>query len=110
MNLKGKKLVVTGAESGIGRAIAQRCVSLGAKVCVAGYDAVGLKETVNSANLTAGGRIVDFQLDIRDGQAVKEMYDFACAEFEGITGVVANAGVVALTTIEQIEFSEWERI
>ena len=65
---------------------------------------------MNSANLTTGGRVIDFQLDIRNGAAVKEMYDFACAEFAGITGVVANAGVVALSPIEQIEFSEWERI
>ena len=41
MDLKGKKLVVTGAESGIGRAIALKCASLGANVCVAGYDAAG---------------------------------------------------------------------
>jgi NAD(P)-dependent dehydrogenase (short-subunit alcohol dehydrogenase family) len=110
MDLTGKKLVVTGSESGIGRAIALRCVSLGAAVCVAGYDAAGLRETVNYANLTTGGRIIEFQLDIRDGAAVTAMYDFACAEFGGITGVVANAGVVALSSIEQIEFSEWERI
>jgi NAD(P)-dependent dehydrogenase (short-subunit alcohol dehydrogenase family) len=110
INLANKSIVVTGAESGIGRAIALRCVSLGARVCAAGYDTSGLQETVQQADLSNGGRIVDFKVDIRDNAAVESMYEFVCSQFDGLSGVVANAGVIALAPFEEMELSEWERV
>jgi NAD(P)-dependent dehydrogenase (short-subunit alcohol dehydrogenase family) len=103
INLANKSIVVTGAESGIGRAIALRCVSLGARVCAAGYDTSGLQETVQQADLSNGGRIVDFKVDIRDNAAVESMYEFVCSQFDGLSGVVANAGVIALAPFEEME-------
>ncbi|CAB3779962.1 SDR family NAD(P)-dependent oxidoreductase [Pararobbsia alpina] len=110
IDLKSKSVVVTGAESGIGRAIALRCASLGAKVCAAGYDAAGLRETVALAELSNGGRIIDFQLDIRDTAAIAAMYETTRVEFGQLDAVVANAGVVALSPFEEVQLADWERI
>jgi NAD(P)-dependent dehydrogenase (short-subunit alcohol dehydrogenase family) len=110
IDLRNKSIVVTGAESGIGRAIALRCASLGGMVCAAGYDAAGLKETVGQADLSNGGQIIDFQVDIRQPSAIEAMFDLTCERFGGLTSVVANAGVISLAPFEELTLAEWERI
>jgi NAD(P)-dependent dehydrogenase (short-subunit alcohol dehydrogenase family) len=110
IDLRNKTIVVTGAESGIGRAVALQCTSLGAKVCAAGYDEAGLKETVSQADLSGGGQIVDFRVDIRQPSAIEAMFDFTCGRFGELTSVVANAGVISLAPFEEQTLAEWERI
>lgn len=109
-NLKDKSVVVTGAESGIGRAVALRCLSLGANVCAAGFQSDGLTETLELGDLSAGGRMVKFELDIRDEGKVTSLYAFTIQKFGRLDAVVANAGVIALAPFETIDISEWERI
>jgi NAD(P)-dependent dehydrogenase (short-subunit alcohol dehydrogenase family) len=108
--LQDKTVVVTGAESGIGRAIALACAEAGARVCAAGLMAEGLKETVAKAQPRNGGRIVDFALDIRDPKQVAALFDFVLAELGPLDAVVANAGVIALGAFDEISLEEWERI
>jgi len=110
IDLRNKSIVVTGAESGIGRAIALQCASLGAKVCAAGYDVAGLKETLSLADLSSGGQIVEFQVDIRQPSAIEAMFDFTCDRFGELTGVVANAGIISLAPFEELSLAEWDRM
>lgn len=50
-DLTGKNILITGASSGIGRAVAIECSKLGAQLIVTGRDNERLQETLNSATL-----------------------------------------------------------
>lgn len=108
--LRNKTVVVTGAESGIGRAIAIACAAAGAKVCAAGLMADGLKETAAQAQARPGGSIIDYRVDIRDAEQVEALFAFVTGRLGPLDGVVANAGVIALRPFEEISLDEWDRI
>jgi len=86
--LDGKLAVVTGAGSGIGRALAVKLARAGARLALADLDAVGLAETAR----LAGGAVFASSLDVSDRGAVR-----AFAEAVGAQGgadlVVNNAGI-----------------
>ena len=87
--LHGKTVLVTGASSGIGRAIAVECARVGARIVVAGRDQGRLDETL--AQLEGGGHTV-FAGDLTD-PAQLDLLVSACG---GVDGVVHAAGISAL--------------
>lgn len=98
MDLTNKTIIVTGAESGIGRAIAVTCAELGASVVVAGLLAEGLDQTV----ALAGDRAMPVQVDITREDHVAALFERATARYGTLHGVVANAGISGRKT----EFSD----
>ena len=90
--LSGKRTIVTGAGSGIGRASAQLFAAEGAAVLAVDRSEAGVAETV--ATITgAGGRAVALAADVGDEAAVKAYVERAVAEFGGLDVVYANAGI-----------------
>ena len=104
--LAGQTVVITGAASGIGRALAERMSARGSPVAIVDQDAGGLEET------TAGlsGRVLSEQLDVRDRQGqfafAAKVRDWAPAP---IGAVFNNAGVAVSSTVADaaIEDDEW---
>lgn len=88
----GRTFVVTGAGTGIGRAIAQRLASDGARVALMARDASRLTETADAIR-EAGGEASVHACDIRDGAQVDAAFDAAAAALGPFTGLVANAGI-----------------
>lgn len=86
MQLQNKVAIVTGAASGIGRAIADDFISQGAKVV---YSDVN-----NVDNLEAQGRY--FQADVSKSEDIKNLIDFAISEFGTLDIMVNNAGIGSL--------------
>lgn len=94
-DLSGKVVIVTGAETGIGRAIALRLAGDGASVTAAGINSDGLAETLDLARQAdAGERVLTMAVDIREDDQVQAMVDDTVAKFGRLDAAVANAGVM----------------
>src|SRR5258706_13602653 len=91
VKLKDKATIVTGAASGIGRAIAEACAREGARVAVVDLNAAGARETV-AAIEKAGGIAAAWPLDITDVPAVERMAEEVAARWGGVHVLVNCAG------------------
>jgi NAD(P)-dependent dehydrogenase (short-subunit alcohol dehydrogenase family) len=89
--LTGKIAIVTGANRGIGKAIALRLAEEGAQVVVTARDAALLKQTVDQIQ-TSGGAATSIAADLRDKQAASQVVDFTVGRFAGVHILVNNAG------------------
>jgi len=88
----GRVAVVTGAGSGIGRALANALAAGGAIVCLSDIDPAGLAET--HSLVTGPARQVRADLvDVVDRRAVQDYADLLAGEFPAIHLVINNAGV-----------------
>lgn len=90
--LAGKRLIITGAASGIGRATSLMAAEQGAAIVAVDY-ADGVEETAREIN-SAGGKGVGIKADISDESQVEGFVQRAIDELGGIDGIYANAGVV----------------
>jgi len=102
--LEGRKVVITGAASGIGRATLDLFLREGAKV--AALDANGA--VIDSMARELG--ILGIHVDITSEESVKAAIERAAGELGGIDGLVNSAGVVALHPIEETSLEVWRRV
>ncbi len=70
--LKGKKILVTGGGTGLGKSMTQRFLELGAEVAICGRREAVLKEAAADLMQKTGGKVTAFPLDIRVAEAVDE--------------------------------------
>ncbi len=92
MKLKGKVVVVTGAGSGIGRALAKGLIARGARVAAVDLRQEGLDEL--SAELDVGERLSRHVLDVTDADAVQALPESVIASHGAVDGVINNAGII----------------
>jgi NAD(P)-dependent dehydrogenase (short-subunit alcohol dehydrogenase family) len=106
----GRRLLVTGAASGIGRAAAERLAAGGAAVACVDVDGDGLAATV-AAIAGAGGHAVPLAADVAKPTAVGRAVDAAAFELSGLDGLANVAGIGYLTgDIVQTAPETWERV
>ncbi len=89
-NLEGRVIAVTGAASGIGRALAQTLARRGARLALADRDAAGLAET---AAMLGNAHVMTRAFDVTDTAALQGFIDGAAAEFGQLDGLINNAGL-----------------
>jgi NAD(P)-dependent dehydrogenase (short-subunit alcohol dehydrogenase family) len=106
---RGKVAVVTGAGSGLGRALACGLAERGAAVAVSDIDARGLAETAAMVR-TAGARVLCAQVDVSDRTAVHAHADAVHAAFGIVHQVYNNAGTAYVGPFEQVEYAAFERV
>jgi NAD(P)-dependent dehydrogenase (short-subunit alcohol dehydrogenase family) len=95
MSLTEKVIVVTGAGSGIGRAIALECARASAKVVIADLAEAAARETQSLiASERGASAVIAVPTDIRQESAVKALFEKTRQSFGDIDGVVANAGII----------------
>jgi NAD(P)-dependent dehydrogenase (short-subunit alcohol dehydrogenase family) len=88
--LKGQRILVTGGGTGLGRAMTERFVSLGASCFICGRRQSVVEQTALDVMQAHGGSVKAFGLDIRDAAAVDAMVEEIFEEAP-LTGLVNNA-------------------
>ncbi len=105
---EGKVVAITGAGSGIGRALAQNLAARGAKLALAGLTLDALEETV--ALLPQGTKVTCTELDVASRKQVFAFADQIVAEFGQVDYIVNNAGTSVLATVEHVTIEEIEKV
>ena len=106
-NFRGKIAAITGAGSGIGRALAQELARRGAHLALSDIDEVGLAETVTLCE-GAGVKVTSTVLDVADKDAVFAWADQTADEHGQVNMIVNNAGVDLAATFEGSSYDDFE--
>ena len=109
LGIHDKVVIITGASSGIGEATARILASHGARV-VLGARRTERLETLAALIRTAGG-VAEYQaLDVTKRSQLEDIVALAKSRFGRVDVIVNNAGVMPLSTLEQLKVDEWERM
>ncbi|MGN6723559.1 MAG: SDR family NAD(P)-dependent oxidoreductase [Marmoricola sp.] len=109
-SLDNKVVVITGAGSGIGRALALKAASKGARLAISDWNEAGLNETVALLKESGAKEIKADRLDVSD-KAAFQAYATNVAEHYGVVNVIINnAGVTYSGPVDQIEYKDFEWI
>jgi NAD(P)-dependent dehydrogenase (short-subunit alcohol dehydrogenase family) len=109
--LAGKRALVTGASSGIGREVANRFAREGARVAVAGRDAERTQRTVDE--ITSAGGVAYMVLgDVAEEAGARSVVEESVARLGGLDALVNNAGVDATNwpKLHEWDVAEFDRI
>lgn len=104
---KGQVAIVTGASSGIGRAVARRFGGSGAAVLAVGRDEGALRDVVREVE-AAGGAAAACVADVTAADAPARIVDAALDRFGGLTTLVNAAGVIGSGTVENTTDAQWD--
>jgi 3-oxoacyl-[acyl-carrier protein] reductase len=107
--LDGKVAIVSGSGRGIGREIALKLASEGAKVVVNDLDADPAKETVTAVE-AAGGRAVACVGNVTDADFDERFVQTAVEGFGGLDIIVNNAGYTWDSVIQKMTDEQWDAI
>jgi len=102
-------VLVTGASSGIGRAIAKALGAEGAHVVAAGRRAPRLEETAKAVR-AAGGEAAVVTGDVRDEATCRSWVETAVTKFGRLDGLVNAAGVIGSGGLLETSAEEWDRM
>ena len=106
--LDGKVVVITGAGSGIGRALALDVAARGAIVAISDWDEVGLVETARLVQERTGQEVRTDKVDVRDRAAMRDYAVALVAEHGRVNVVVNNAGVALHGDFEEVGYDDFE--
>jgi NADP-dependent 3-hydroxy acid dehydrogenase YdfG len=105
--LTNQVAVVTGASSGIGRAIAHRLSIEGAQVCLVGRSLDRLKAVANLAGQSCG-HIATYETDLGIDNDIHILAGNVQRDFGGVAILVHSAGVISLGRVEQTGVAEFD--
>lgn len=108
--LTDKVAIVTGAASGMGKAIAEMYAKEGAKVVLADYNHEGA-ETVAQGIVAAGGTALSLKVDVSQSEDIDKMISTAISEYGTLDILVNNAGIMdSFEPVGEITDEKWDRI
>jgi NAD(P)-dependent dehydrogenase (short-subunit alcohol dehydrogenase family) len=105
-DLRGHVAVVTGAASGIGRAMAERFAAEGMRVVMADVEAVALDAAVDALR-SAGAEVEGLRTDVTDAGQVEALAALALDRFGAVHVVCNNAGVVTMKPVWEQTLEDW---
>jgi len=108
-SLDGKVALITGAASGIGKAIAELYAKNGAAVAIADINQQAADAAAAEIN-AAGGKAIGIAMDVTDEAAVNAGTDKVVAAFGRLDILISNAGVQIINPIDQFAFADWKKM
>ena len=108
--LAGQKALVTGANSGIGKAVAIAMAEAGAAVAVNYVAGEEEARAVTETIARSGGTAIAVRADVSDEAQVTEMFEKACAAFGTLDIVVANAGLQRDAPFAEMTLAQWNSV
>lgn len=109
MQLNQRVAVITGAGSGIGRAMALRFAAAGARIVAADVNAAAAEATVEAVQ-AQGGAAVSFTVNVVEPEQVQAMIDFSHATFGRIDILCNNAGIGSTKTVLDETVEHWDAV
>jgi NADP-dependent 3-hydroxy acid dehydrogenase YdfG len=105
-SLDGRKVLITGASSGIGEATAEAIVAEGGAVALGARR----KDRLDALAERLGENAVAIEADIADDAQARALVERSTEELGGLDGLVNNAGVMLLGLIQGADTDEWRRM
>ena len=108
-SLDGKVALITGAASGLGKAIAELYAKNGAAVAIADINQQAADAAAAEIN-AAGGKAIGIAMDVTDEAAVNAGTDKVVAEFGHLDILISNAGIQIINPIDQFSYADWKKM
>jgi NAD(P)-dependent dehydrogenase (short-subunit alcohol dehydrogenase family) len=108
--LNGRQALVTGANRGIGRAIALAMAKEGADVVVNDIDRPHDATKVCDEIAETGRRALAIRADVADRQQVEAMFDQAWSQLGPIDVLVNNAGIETIVPLTELTDDQWQQV
>ncbi|GGG21364.1 3-oxoacyl-[acyl-carrier-protein] reductase [Pontibacter sp. HSC-14F20] len=108
--LEGKVALVTGASKGIGRAIAEKLVEMGAQVAFTYLSSVEKGQALEQELTANGGKAKGFRSDASDMAQAEKLIEDVVAEFGKIDILVNNAGITRDGLLMRMTEEQWDAV
>ena len=110
MTFKDKRIIITGASSGIGEALAYQLAERGARIALAARRPDRLEAVAHSCR-ELGGHAIPLSTDVTDPKQCKVLIAQTVDEWDGLDGLIANAGIFMQALLSEItDLSLFERL
>src|SRR5712692_7863057 len=108
--IRGAAAAVTGAASGIGRALALELAARGCDLALADRDEAGLQSVAAELGKAGGRKVSVHRVDVGEPAQIAEFAAAATAAHPKLNIVINNAGVALLGNFDEVEQAQMERL
>jgi NAD(P)-dependent dehydrogenase (short-subunit alcohol dehydrogenase family) len=109
-SLKGKNILITGGGTGLGRAMGEYFLELGANLVITSRKLEVLEETAKEMMSKSGGKVIPVVCDVRDIEQVEAMWAKCIAAFGQIHGVLNNAAGNFISPTERLSANAFNTV
>ena len=107
LDLSGRSIAITGAGKGVGCAVAELCLRLGADITIIILKRDGLREIGSAAG---PNRVLVAEGSVTDAGFVRDIVAWARADFGGVDGLVNNAGITRPAMSAKMVSAQWQQV
>jgi NAD(P)-dependent dehydrogenase (short-subunit alcohol dehydrogenase family) len=108
--LKGKNILITGGGTGLGRAMGEYFLELGANLVITSRKLEVLEETAKEMMAKSGGKVIPIVCDVREIEQVEAMWAKCIAAFGQIHGVLNNAAGNFISPTERLSANAFNTV